>query len=86
MVKAFTQEELAREFRALPSWRLENARLRRDFVFADFVEAFGFVTRVALLAERGSPPSVVKRIQAGDDPAFDARGVGHQRERYTPCR
>jgi 4a-hydroxytetrahydrobiopterin dehydratase len=29
-----------------------NARLRRDFVFADFVEAFGFVTRVALLAER----------------------------------
>jgi 4a-hydroxytetrahydrobiopterin dehydratase len=52
MVKAFTQEELVGELRALPSWRLENARLRRDFVFADFVEAFGFMTRVALLAER----------------------------------
>jgi 4a-hydroxytetrahydrobiopterin dehydratase len=52
MVKAFTQEEIADELRALPLWRLENARLRRDFVFADFVEAFGFMTRVALLAER----------------------------------
>jgi 4a-hydroxytetrahydrobiopterin dehydratase len=52
MVKAFTQEEIVDEVRALPLWRLENARLRRDFVFADFVEAFGFMTRVALLAER----------------------------------
>jgi 4a-hydroxytetrahydrobiopterin dehydratase len=52
MVKAFTQQEIVDELRALPLWRLENARLRRDFVFADFVEAFGFMTRVALLAER----------------------------------
>ncbi len=30
---------------------LDNA-LVREFVFADFVEAFGFMTRVALLAEK----------------------------------
>jgi len=34
-----------------PGWRLDNDALRRDFVFADFVEAFGFMARVALVAE-----------------------------------
>lgn len=35
----------------LPDWRHEGDALRRDFVFPDFVAAFGFMTRVALLAE-----------------------------------
>jgi 4a-hydroxytetrahydrobiopterin dehydratase len=34
-------------------WVNENNRLARTFVFADFVEAFGFMTQVALLAEKG---------------------------------
>lgn len=33
-------------------WDLVEGHLRRTFVFADFVEAFGFMTRVALVAER----------------------------------
>jgi 4a-hydroxytetrahydrobiopterin dehydratase len=36
----------------LPGWTLEGERLLRTFRFADFVEAFGFMTQVALLAER----------------------------------
>lgn len=38
----------------LHGWQLsdDGLGLRRDFVFADFVEAFGFMTRVSLLAER----------------------------------
>jgi 4a-hydroxytetrahydrobiopterin dehydratase len=32
-------------------WKEENNQLVRTFQFADFVEAFGFMTRVALLAE-----------------------------------
>ena len=35
----------------LPHWSLEGETLRRDFQFRDFVEAFGFMTQVALLAE-----------------------------------
>ncbi len=35
----------------LPAWRLQNGRLCRDFRFADFSEAFGFMARVALAAE-----------------------------------
>ena len=33
-------------------WRIEAGKLQREFVFADFVAAFGFMGQVALLAER----------------------------------
>ena len=32
-------------------WKEENNKLSRTFKFADFSEAFAFMTRVALLAE-----------------------------------
>jgi len=34
-----------------PTWTEHDGRLTREFVFADFSEAFAFMTRVALLAE-----------------------------------
>lgn len=39
---------------ALPGWQYDGKgeALRRSFRFADFVGAFGFMTRVALLAEK----------------------------------
>ncbi len=33
-------------------WKEENNRLVRTFKFRDFKEAFGFMTRVALVAEK----------------------------------
>ena len=39
----------------VPLWRLSADRgglISRDFVFADFAQAFGFMTQVALMAER----------------------------------
>lgn len=33
-------------------WALTDSGLRREFTFRDFSEAFGFMTRVALEAER----------------------------------
>lgn len=36
----------------LDGWTLENGRIRRSFEFDDFVQAFGFMTAVALAAER----------------------------------
>ncbi|MBP6723943.1 MAG: 4a-hydroxytetrahydrobiopterin dehydratase [Halioglobus sp.] len=43
--------EIERRMRALPEWVLDQHKLHRQFVFRDFVEAFGFMSRVALLAE-----------------------------------
>lgn len=33
-------------------WSVANGKLHREFRFADFVEAFGFMARAALVAER----------------------------------
>jgi 4a-hydroxytetrahydrobiopterin dehydratase len=36
---------------ALPAWTVRQGKLHRQFQFADFSEAFGFMARVALAAE-----------------------------------
>ena len=33
-------------------WKEENNKLLNTYVFKDFVEAFGFMTKVAILAEK----------------------------------
>lgn len=38
----------------VPGWTVDGEYLRRTFEFADFVQAFGFMTSVALLAERAN--------------------------------
>ena len=43
--------ELEAELAGVPGWSLDQHKLFRQFVFGDFVEAFGFMSRVALLAE-----------------------------------
>jgi 4a-hydroxytetrahydrobiopterin dehydratase len=45
-------EELARALAELPGWSLASGKLHREYRFADFNAAFGFMTRVALEAER----------------------------------
>jgi 4a-hydroxytetrahydrobiopterin dehydratase len=37
---------------ALPGWTLRERKLHRAYRFADFVEAFSFMTAAALVAER----------------------------------
>jgi 4a-hydroxytetrahydrobiopterin dehydratase len=47
-----TPAELAAGLAALPAWRVEGGRLRREFKFADFDAAFAFMGRVAEHARR----------------------------------
>jgi 4a-hydroxytetrahydrobiopterin dehydratase len=50
--KALTHAEVKARLSELPGWSLHEGRLVREFRFASFIEAFGFMARVALLAER----------------------------------
>jgi len=44
--------EVSARLAALPGWSLSGGRLRREFVFHDFSQAFGFMSRAALAAEK----------------------------------
>ena len=54
MATRLTEEERAALPTTLPHWSLAEGRdaLRRDFQFRDFTEAWGFMTSVALVAEK----------------------------------
>ena len=47
-----TSTELSGFLANHPGWESEGQRLEATFTLADFSEAMGFVTRVALLAEK----------------------------------
>ncbi|HEV2678212.1 MAG TPA: 4a-hydroxytetrahydrobiopterin dehydratase [Aliidongia sp.] len=54
MVAKLTDAERQAALGELADWSLvaERDAIRKSFRFGDFVEAFGFMTRVALLAEK----------------------------------
>jgi 4a-hydroxytetrahydrobiopterin dehydratase len=54
MAEQLPQTERDNLSRTLPGWTLasEGKALRREFQFRDFSEAWGFMSRVALLAEK----------------------------------
>jgi 4a-hydroxytetrahydrobiopterin dehydratase len=53
MVAKLTQAEIGGLGAAAPGWVLSDSRaaISRDWTFADFIEAWGFMSRVALLAQ-----------------------------------
>ena len=54
MVEQLSEAERAEALDALDEWDYDEARdaITRTFTFADFSQAFAFMTRVALLAEK----------------------------------
>ena len=46
-----SDSELREALKELPGWTAEGGKLEKEFQFQDFSEAFGFMTRVALVAE-----------------------------------
>ena len=53
-VEQLTDEERDTWMRALPDWSLtrDGKAMERTFDFADFAEAFAFMTRIAIIAEK----------------------------------
>ena len=47
-----SDEQIKTELAGLSGWSVVNGKLHKDFVFDDFVEAFGFMTRAAIHIEK----------------------------------
>ena len=46
-----SKTELTKELKKIPGWKVQKGKLHREFKFRTFVEAFGFMTSVAIEAE-----------------------------------
>lgn len=50
--RKLSEQEIARAVAETPGWAVVAGKLHRELKFKDFVEAFAFMTSVALIAER----------------------------------
>ncbi len=70
--------EINHALTTLEGWSLGSGKLHRQFTFANFIEAFGFMTRLALVAEKmGHHPewfNVYNRVTI-DLTTHDAGGI-----------
>lgn len=47
-----TEEQIRTELSGLQGWSVVNGKLHKDFVFGDFIEAFGFMCKAAMHIEK----------------------------------
>ena len=47
-----TEEQIRVELQELHGWSMVNGKLHKDFVFDDFIEAFGFMCKAAIHIEK----------------------------------
>jgi 4a-hydroxytetrahydrobiopterin dehydratase len=52
MAQALEDDIVQRRLNEVPDWKVVDGELRRALTFADFAEAFAFMTRVGLIAQR----------------------------------
>jgi len=50
--KKLSEQEIEREVSKLKGWKVANGKLHQNFEFNNFVYAFGFMTKVAMEAEK----------------------------------
>ncbi|MEP0918533.1 4a-hydroxytetrahydrobiopterin dehydratase [Leptolyngbya sp. DQ-M1] len=48
---SLSRQELETELKQLEGWTIQNGKLHREFKFPSFVEAFGFMSSLALVSE-----------------------------------
>lgn len=50
--RSLSLEEVRQQLHLIPRWSLDSDKLSRHYEFNSFVEAFGFMTSVAIVAEK----------------------------------
>lgn len=52
MAEALSDEQISTHLASHPDWELVDGKLHRELRLGDFVTAFGFMARVAIVAEK----------------------------------
>ena len=51
-IKLATNDQIQQFLQQNENWKIEDKKLHRNYQFENFIAAFGFMTQVALIAER----------------------------------
>ena len=51
MAEILSSDEIQTELKKVAGWVIQDAKLHKEFQFSSFIEAFGFMTQLALVAE-----------------------------------
>lgn len=83
MIEALSETERTDALEGLPEWDHDEARdaITRSIVFTDFAEAFGFMTQVALIAEKADHHPEWKNVWNRVEvllTTHDAGGLSHR--------
>ena len=52
MVSLIEQKQLDSFIEKNPSWMIDNKSIKKEFTFDHFIDAFGFMSKVAILSEK----------------------------------
>ena len=52
MLSLIDESQLTCFIKKNPSWSIYNKSIKKEFTFNNFVDAFGFISKVALLSEK----------------------------------
>ncbi len=77
-MKKLTPSELETAIAQLSGWKLLKDKLNKSFKFKNFVEAFGFMTKVAIVAEKMDHHPVLFNVYSSvviDLTTHDADGI-----------
>ena len=79
-LRALDPAEIEARLASVDGWELRDGMLRREFVFANFVEAIGFMTRAAIHAERLNHhpdwSNLYNKVRVGLE-THDVGGISH---------
>jgi len=51
-LEKLSDEQIRKELSNIPGWNVMDGKLHKDFVFKDFIDAFGFMSRAAIHIEK----------------------------------
>merc|ERR1712096_153023 len=51
VAEKLSSDEIQTELNKVAGWVIQDAKLHKEFQFSSFIEAFGFMTQLALVAE-----------------------------------
>jgi 4a-hydroxytetrahydrobiopterin dehydratase len=75
-MKKLSDAEIEQHLASLPDWERGDGRIRKAFRFEDFVEAFGWMTRVALVAEKMNHHPEWKNVWASVEVELSTHDAG----------